>query len=302
MVAPVRRATLSLALVCGLALSQSPDISVDVNLVVLHLTVRNKKGGFVAGLGRENFRVFEDNRPQTIQFFQHEDVPVAVGLIVDNSGSMRPKRADVTAAALDFVRTSNPQDEMFIVNFNERTRLGLPDTELFTARRVELEEALNGVPAAGKTALYDAIELGIDHLKHAHHDKKVLVVISDGGDNASGHTLGDVLGSAARSDVIIYTVGLFDEFDEDRNPGVLKRIARASGGEAFLPDQTSEVVPICERIAEDIRNQYTIGYRPADTGLNGGYRTIKVTAMGAHGEKYPVRTRAGYVASPAHGD
>ncbi len=269
-----------------------------MNLVVLHATVRDRKGGFVSGLRKEDFQVYEDGAPQAIRVFDHEDVPVAVGLVVDNSGSMGRKRKDVTAAALAFVRSSNPRDEMFIVNFNERVSFGLPDTQLFSASAAELEGALNGVPANGRTALYDAIEAGLDHLKKATLDKKVLIVISDGGDNASHHKLGQVLDDAGRSDAIIYTVGLFDEDDEDRNPGVLRKIARATGGEAFLPEETSQVVPICERIAEDIRNQYTIGYIPSNQKLDNTQRTIKVTATGRHGEKLLVRTRAGYIASP----
>jgi Ca-activated chloride channel homolog len=270
---------------------------VDVDLVVLHATVRDRKGGFVSGLRKENFQVFEDGAPQAIRVFQHEDVPVAVGLVVDNSGSMRRKRKDVTAAALAFVRSSNPHDQMFVVNFNERVSLGLPNTELFSASPAELEDALNGVPANGETAVYDAIEAGLAQLTKATLDKKALIVISDGGDNASHHTLGQVLDSAGRSDVTIYTVGLFDEDDQDRNPGVLRKIARATGGEAFLPEETSEVVPICERIAEDIRNQYTIGYVPLNQKFDSAYRTIRVTAAEPHNGKYVVRTRAGYIAS-----
>jgi Ca-activated chloride channel homolog len=277
-------------------------ISVNVDLVVLHATVRDKQGGFVSGLERGAFHVFEDGVPQTIRLFQHEDVPVAVGLIVDNSGSMGPKKKDVTAAALTFARSSNPKDEMFVVNFNERVSLGLPNTEVFSASTSELQHALNGIPANGKTALYDAIEAGLAQLKKATLDKKVLVVISDGGDNASHHTLSQVLASIARSDTIIYTIGLFDEYDEDRNPGVLKKIAWASGGEAFLPNETSQVVQICRRIAEDIRNQYTIGYLPSNQTLDGAYRTIRVTATGANGVRLPVRTREGYVALPKEKD
>jgi VWFA-related protein len=273
-------------------------ISVDVDLVVLHASVRDRKGGFVGGLGKENFRVFEIGVPQEIRVFQYEDVPVAVGLIVDNSGSMRRKKRDVTAAAMAFVRSSNPQDEMFVVNFNERTSFGLRDTELFSASPSELERALTGVPAKGKTALYDAIEVGLAHLQKAMLDKKVLIVISDGGDNASQHTLAEVMESLGRSNAIVYTVGLFDEYDLDSNPGVLKRIARATGGEAFLPNELSKVVPICERIAKDIRSQYTIGYVPSDHKLDNTYRTITVVATGKHGEKLPVRTRTGYIASP----
>lgn len=276
----------------------SATISVNVDLVVLHATVSDRKEGFVSGLRKENFRVFENGVQQDVRVFQHEDVPVAVGLIVDNSGSMRRKRNDVTAAALAFARSSNPQDQMFVVNFNERTTFGLPDTELFSASTLELEHALNGVPANGKTALYDAIDVGLAHLKKATLDKKVLIVISDGGDNASRHTLVQVLEAAGRSDAIIYTVGLFDEYDQDRSPKVLKELARATGGEAFLPNEITKVVPICEHIAEDIRSQYTIGYVPSNQNLDNTYRTINVAATGQHGERLVVRTRAGYIAAP----
>lgn len=273
-------------------------ISADVDLVILHATVQDRKGRLVSGLRKENFQVSEDGVPQEIRVFQQEDVPVAVGLIVDNSGSMARKRKDVAAAALAFVRSSNPQDEMFIVNFNERVSLGLPDSKLFSASPAELTKAFNGVPANGRTALYDAIEAGLAHLKKATLDKKVLIVISDGGDNASHYRLNQVLESAGRSDAIIYTIGLFDEYDEDRNPGLLRKISRATGGETFLPNETRQVVPICERIAEDIRTQYTLGYVPSNQTLDKSYRTIKVTAAGRHGEKLLVRTRAGYIASP----
>jgi len=301
----VSRAALALGAVLygvsGQTASQpgSATFSTDVDLVVLHATVTDKKGGFVAGLGREDFQVFEDGRPQTIRLFQHEDVPVAVGLVVDNSGSMGRKRNDVSSAALAFARSSNANDQMFIVNFNEKVTFGLPNTELFSAQPAELEQALNGVPAIGKTALYDAICAGLDHLKKATLDKKVLIVISDGGDNASRHTLTQLLDAAGHSDVIIYTIGLFDEFDEDSNPGVLKKLARATGGEVFLPGAIPMVVPICERIAKDIRNQYTIGYVPSDPSLDNSYRAIRVVASGPHGHKYQVRTREGYLAQAA---
>lgn len=278
------------------------NFSTTVDLVVLHPTVRDRKGRFAPDLRKENFQVFENGLPQAIRVFQHEDVPVAVGLVVDNSGSMGPKRRDVTAAAESFARSSNPSDEMFIVNFNERVSFGLPDTKLFSASAAELERALNGVPATGETALYDAIDAGLAHLKKGSLDKKVLIVISDGGDNASHGTLAQALGEAGRSDAIIYTIGLFDEDDEDRNPGVLKKIARATGGEAYLPRKTGEVVPICRRIAEDIRNQYTIAYVPTGRKSENAYRTIRVTAAGPHGDRYEVRTRAGYVASPKRQD
>jgi Ca-activated chloride channel homolog len=280
------------------ASAESDAIKVDVDLVVLHATVRDRQGKFVPGLQKEAFHVFEDGEPQTIRLFKHEDMPVSVGLVVDNSSSMAAKRGDVTAAALAFAQSSNPRDEMFVVNFNEHVSLGLPVSEAFTASPSKLEMALNGVPARGMTALYDAIEEGLAHLKEASREKKVLIVVSDGGDNASRHTLSEVLGAAERSDVIVYTIGIFDESDGDQNPGVLKKLARATGGEAFLPNASAQVTQICERIASDIRQQYTIGYAPTNQNFDGSYRTIKVTAAEPHDGKLYVRTRVGYIASP----
>lgn len=273
-------------------------ISVDVNLVMLHATVRNRKGSFVPGLSASDFHVFEDGEPQTIRLFQHEDAPVAAGLIVDNSGSMQRKKQDVLDAALAFIDSSNSKDQIFAVSFNEHVSFGLPAGEPFSDNRQELIAALNEARADGRTALYDAIQAGLDHLNQSTLDKKVLMVISDGGDNASHHTLAQVLDAAERSNAIIYTIGLFDEYDEDRNPAVLKKIARETGGEAFLPDDLRELPGICRRIAADIRNQYAIGYLPANRNFSGAYRTIRVTATGPHGEHLFVRTRAGYLAAP----
>jgi Ca-activated chloride channel homolog len=279
-------------------LQRSATISADVELVELHATVRDRKGGFVSGLEKQDFKIYENDQPQTIEMFQHEDVPLAVGLVVDNSSSMRSKQSDVAAAASVFVKSSNAEDEMFVVNFNENVTFGLPDTEFFSAKSAELDAALMGVPARGMTALYDAIEVSLKHLQKASREKKVLIVISDGGDNASTDTLNQVLKEAGRSDVSIYTIGLFDEDDKDGNPRVLKQIARATGGEAFFPERTSDVVSICEGIAADLRNQYTIAYTPTNQTFDGSYRTIKVTANGPHGEKLLVRTRSGYIAPP----
>ena len=300
-----RRTPLLLFLVLPLALSGQAGapggnslFSADTNLVVLHATVRNHVGAFVSDLGRDDFHVYEDGHPQTIRVFRHEDVPVSLGLLVDNSTSMRNKQADVAAAALAFARSSNPQDEIFIVNFNQRVTLGLPSEKLFSANPKELEAAITRAPAYGMTALYDAIAEGLDHLKSATTGKKVLIVISDGGDNASRHTLQQVLDSAGRSDVIIYTIGIFDLTDGDQKPGVLRKLARSTGGIAFFPSESREVVPICERIATDIRNQYTIGFTSTNPKLDNTYRTIRVTASGPHRGKLSVRTREGYIASP----
>jgi len=162
-------------------------IKVDVDLVVLHATVRNRQGILVSGLKQEDFQVFEDRVPQEIKIFSHEDTPVTVGLVVDNSGSMKSKRAKVVAAALVFARSSHPKDQMFVVNFNENVTFGLPDNTPFTDNEDQLRVALSGVKADGMTALYDAIAAALTHLKKGKQDKKVLIVVSDGADNASQH-------------------------------------------------------------------------------------------------------------------
>jgi len=278
--------------------SQDPfRISVDVPLVVLHATVTDRQGRLVTDLGEQDFEVYENGRPQHIQVFKNEDIPVAVGLIVDHSTSMTPKIADVTAAARSFVRASNPEDEMFVVNFNEIARLGLPASMHFTDSTAELARAIADESAKGQTALYDAIAMGLAQLQTASRDKKVLVVVSDGGDNASHRKLDQVMKLAEESSAVIYTVGLFDEDDEDRNPGVLKRLARETGGEPFLPGKPGEVAAICERIARDIRHQYTFGYVPSDGARDGSYRAIRVVARTRNEGKLSVRTRTGYLAA-----
>ena len=271
-------------------------ISVDVSLVVLQATVTDRQGSAVANLGEQDFEVYENGVLQQIQLFKNEDVPVAVGLIVDHSTSMSPKIAEVTAAARTFVRSSNREDEMFVVNFNETASLGLPATIPFTNSTAELERAILNKPTTGQTALYDAIALGLARLQAASRDKKALIVVSDGGDNASRQNLGQIMKLAGQSRAVIYTVGLFDQNDPDRNPGVLNHLARATGGETFRPGQLDEVPAICERIAHDIRHQYTIGYVPANPARDGSYRAIRVVARTKGQGKLSVRTRTGYVA------
>ena len=277
----------------------NPRISVDVDLVVLHATVTDRHGRLITDLQEQNFEVYEDGVRQSIRLFRHEDVPVTVGLVVDHSGSMRRKLEEVSAAARTFARSSNPDDEMFVVNFNEAVSLGLPGAIRFTHDSGELERAVLRAPAWGKTALYDAIIEGIEQLKAGTRDKKVLIVISDGGDNASHHRLTEVTQLAEQSSAIIYTIGIFDDEDPDRNPGVLRRLARATGGEAFFPEKVSDVMAICTRIARDIRHQYTIGYVPTNPTRNGGYRAVRVIARAPGHGKLLVRTRAGYIAQPS---
>lgn len=302
---------LVLGSVAGAQLSPSGEedtgpfhIAVDVDLVVLHATVRDRKGRVVPDLRKQDFDIDEDGVRQSIRLFRHEDTPVTVGLVVDHSGSMQPKLAQVVAAARAFVQSSNPEDQMFVVNFNETVSLGLPDTIPFTNDATELEHAISNAPATGMTALYDAVAEGMEKLQAGSREKKVLLVVSDGGDNASAHSLDDVLKMAEQSSAIIYTVGLFDEADPDRNPRVLKRLAHKTGGEAFFPGELSAVVALCERIARDIRNQYTIGYFSSNVTLKQVYRAIRVDARAAGHGKLSVRTRAGYMAgkSPSGDD
>jgi Ca-activated chloride channel family protein len=274
-------------------------IRVSVDLVVLHATVQDRKRILVSGLGKEAFEIYEDGVLQQINSFSHEDIPVTVGLVIDNSGSMRPKHPEVIAAALAFARSSNPEDQIFVVNFNERVSFGLPGNTPFTDKVAQLEMALSKIVANGQTALYDAVAAALDHLKKGNRDKKVLIVISDGGDNASKHNLGQIMAMAGQSDAIIYTLGLFDEEDLDKNPRVLKHLSKATGGEAFLPGSVKEVVPICKRIARDIRSQYTIAYVPTNRKQDGTYRVIQVKAAAPGRERLSVRTRAGYYA-PLH--
>jgi Ca-activated chloride channel family protein len=295
---------LSLPILAQASAAQNPapadyTIGVNVDMVVLQATALDRKGALVSGLEKDDFRIYEDGALQPIKHFSHADIPVTVGLVIDNSGSMRPKRHDVIAAALAFARSSNPQDQMFVVNFNERVSLGLPGTIPFTDQVAQLEVALSRTNADGQTALYDAVAAALEHLKRGNRDKKVLIVISDGGDNTSKHTLPQIMAMARQSDAIIYTIGIFDEQDEDRNPHILKQLAKDTGGEAFLPESLKDLAPVCERIARDIRNQYTLAYVPINRKRDGTYRAIQVKASGQGRGRLSVRTRAGYFAPAA---
>jgi VWFA-related protein len=285
----------------GSGANADPDafrISVDVDLVVLQATVRDRAGHTVTALKREDLTILEDGKPQTIRLFRREDTAVTVGLVVDHSGSMAEKLAEVTAAARAFVQSSNSDDRMFVVNFNEKVSLGLPAGVRFSDSAEQLGYAIWSAPAIGMTALYDATALALRRLQESTHDKKVLIVISDGGDNASKATLDQVLKLTEQSNATIYTIGIFEPDDPDKNPTVLRRLAKESGGEAFFPVQLSETVEICKLIARDIRDQYTIGYSSTSGKRDGVYHKIRVSAQDpAHNKesgKLFVRTRAGY--------
>jgi len=283
--------------------SQNPSgddytINVNVDVVVLHATAQDRKNILVSGLAKDNFQVYEDGVLQQLKYFSHEDIPVTVGLVIDSSGSMKSKRVDVIEAALAFARSSNPQDQMFVVRFNETVSFGLPDNMPFTDQVTQLQVALSRISANGETALYDAVAIALEHLKKGTRDKKILIVVSDGGDNASKHKLAQIMDAAGHAEAIIYTIGIFDEQDGDRNPGVLKRLAKNTGGDTFLPKSLKEVLPICERIAHDIRNQYTLAYEPTNRKRDGTYRAIQVKADAPGHGRLTIRTRGGYFAQP----
>ena len=297
-------AFLSFVFASGAVLSgQEPPnpytFNVRVGLAVLPVSVTDHKDHRVSGLKKEDFRVYEDGRPQTITLFEDKDAPVTVGLVVDNSLSMQPKRPAVIAAALAFAESSNPQDEIFVVNFNQAIHLELPQGVPFTRNPQELRTALLKITASGQTALYDAIAVALDHLKQGTNDKKYLIVVSDGGDDASRHSLSDILTLARSSNVAIYSVGIVNENFSDENPGVLRKLSKVTGGEFFLPESVPEVIDTLKIIARDIRQQYTLGYVPDNQAADGKFRNIRVTASAPDGRKLSVRTRAGYLAPAA---
>jgi VWFA-related protein len=270
-------------------------ISTDVELVLLDVSVKDPKGGYVSGLTKADFQIRENGAPQKITEFASTDMPVTVGLVFDDSGSMRSKRPDVITAGLVFVSASNPQDQIFVINFNDKVRPGLPEAVPFSDNINLLRTALSRDPAQGQTALYDAVAFALRHLESGRRDKKTLIIVSDGGDNVSSHSLKELMQLVQESRATIYTVGIFEPDDPDRNPQVLERIARVSGGESFVPDQLDKVVPICKQIAKDIRNRYTIGYIPDHGNNKTALRKIHVVAMVADRGKLVVRTRTSYL-------
>ena len=275
--------------------SDAPAIfSTDTRLKVLHATVFDKTGKIVTNLPQSAFQVYEDGKLQPIKVFKREDVPVSMGIIVDNSGSMRDKRLKVESAAVALVKESNPDDEVFIVNFNDEAYL---DTD-FTSDVKEMEKGLTKIDSRGGTAMRDAIRMSIDHLKEkAKKDKKVLLIVTDGNDNASQASLENTVRAAQDAETMVFAIGLLSD-EERREAAKAKRalitLTEATGGQVFFPKDAGEVDRIAHQVARDLRNQYTIGYSPVNSALDGTYRTVKVIAN-APG-KPTVRTLSGYYA------
>ena len=263
-----------------------------VQEVQLHATVVDDKHRFVTDLDKGDFTVFEDGKPQTINSFRREDVPVSLGIIIDNSGSMRDKRPAVNQAAINLVKASNPQDQVFIVNFNDEYYLD----QDFTANITKLRDGLEKIESRGGTALYDAVMASADHLKkNSKLDKKVLLVVTDGEDNASRSSLERAVRFLqAENGPVVYTIGLLGDEHAKRARRALQTMAEDTGGVSFFPKDLKEVDAISSEVAHDIRNQYTIGYKPTTPQSAGGYRTVKVEAKAPHHGKLVVRTRSGY--------
>lgn len=295
----LRPTRFSVALALALSVSaQQADFRADTRLVVLHASVVDNKGNLVTNLPKEAFKVFENGVEQKLRTFRREDIPISLGLIVDNSGSMRNKRQKVEAAALTMVKSSNRDDEVMIVNYNDEAYEDVP----LTGDVRKMEEGLTRIDARGGTAMYDAISMTVDRLKEkGKRDKKVVLLITDGNDNASITKLEDLIRklSSGDSQTVVHIIGILEE--EDRREArkakrAIEQIAMATGGLFYFPKDLSEVEKISQQVAEDIRNQYVLAYSPTLQELDGSFRQIKVTANGPN--RPLVRTRSGYYAKP----
>ncbi len=281
------------------ALSAQDDIPVftsDTRLVLVHASVVDRNGKLITNLPQSAFKILENGLEQQIKLFRREDIPVSMGVIIDNSGSMRDKRVKVAAAALELVKASNPQDEIFIVNYNDDAYLD----QSFTSDVKKLEEALTRFDTKGGTAMRDALSMSMDYANEkGKKDKKVLVVITDGNDNTSTIGLEDLVRKSQQNGVLVYSIGILNE-EEAREARRAKRalhdLAVASGGLDYYPKDIEEIEKITPEVAREIRNQYTLAYTPTNSNLDGTFRKLAVT-VNAPGRP-TVRTRNGYYATP----
>jgi VWFA-related protein len=290
---------LSLLVASGAGAGQIARFASRSELVTVSVTVKDADGGYVGGLPASAFQIREDGRPQAIRFFVNEDVPVTVGLLVDASGSMRANRRLVVTAASAFAAASHPDDELFALTFSDDVLTVLPESSPFTSDRSLFLRALSHqIVARGRTALYDAVAAGLEYAARGTYDRKVLVVISDGGDNASVATHSEVARKAQASAAVIYGVALADGSSRDAEPKRLRQLARQSGGEAFSPKRAVQVEEALRQVARDIRNAYTVAYVPADVNAReGSFRKISVSVKAPDGRRLIVRTRSGYLGS-----
>lgn len=275
---------------------QQPTYRTQSDLVVIHAMVEDGRGHAVEGLRKENFIVYEDNVPQTISHFSASDAPASIGLLIDNSTSMMTKRDRVIASAVAFAQLSNPHDEIFVLAFNEDVTTAwhpsiLQESDIDLLRATLLQR----IAARGRTAVYDALNQGLDWLRTSRYPRQVLVVVSDGSDNASQATRAATLARVGASNAMIYAVILRDPVDRDGDPEFLRELARETGGKAFAPARVDDIPEALEQIARDIRATYTLGYVSTNEARDGKLRHIRVVA-GRDGRPLNVRARSGYLA------
>lgn len=278
-----------------------PVFKAEARLVVLHVSVRDRGGRYLTGLTKDAFTVIDDGQPQALEMFSADDVPASVGLLIDNSNSMGPSRERVIAAVSAFARHSHPQDEVFVLTINEHVREAwAPAIIADTPPRLFEAAITKAITARGMTALHDGVAEGLRRVQRGTHTRQVLIVVSDGGDNASSARQEDIIREARASDAVIYTVGLADSLIHDGNPGLLRRLARETGGESFQPRNVDDVPRTLERIARDIRSAYTLAYAPT-TGAGKAparRRQVRVYVRSQDGRPVRVRARDGYLAEP----
>lgn len=282
-----------------------PVFKAESQLVVLQVSVRDRSGNHVGGLAKEAFTVIDDGQPQVIEMFSGEDVPASIGLVIDNSNSMAPSRERVIAAAVAFARNSHPRDEVFALTVNEHVREAWAPAIIGDTRPQQFEAALtSAITARGMTALYDGLSEALDRVGRGAHARQVLIVVSDGDDNASRMRQDEIIRDARASDAVIYTVGLTDSLTRDGNPRLLGRLARETGGESFQPRTAADVPQAFERIARDIRSTYTLAYAPTagrGAAIPDRRRAVNVYVSSPSGRPLRVRTRDSYVAGPGRG-
>jgi Ca-activated chloride channel family protein len=294
----------AILLLTSVSAQERPTFKSEAELVVLHVSVRDRGGRYITGLERDAFTVIDEGRPQRIEMFSGDEVPASIGFLIDNSNSMRPNRDRVIAAAVAFAKRSHPRDEIFVMTFNERVEHAFGPAVAGDMNPARFHEAMaRGIAARGMTAIYDGILAGLKRVTGGMHTRQVLIVVSDGDDNASTATRQEVIKQVHESDATIYTIALIDPVTREGNPGLLKQLSRETGGESYRPRRTDDVGDAFDRITRDIRSAYTIAYAPSarsDTKFHGSKvpqeyrRTVRVYVRSKDGRALQVRTRDGY--------
>ncbi|MHB8501347.1 MAG: VWA domain-containing protein [Candidatus Acidiferrales bacterium] len=287
----------------GQVIKPGKALTMDVDLALVNVTVTDPYNRLVTGLDKENFRVFEDNVEQEVVTFSSEDVPISIGVIFDFSGSMTNKVGKAREAAVQFFKTANPQDEFFLVSFNERAEL----TSAFTNSVEDLQSSLMLTSAKGRTALLDAIYLGLSQMRGAHNGKRALLILSDGGDNHSRYSERDIKRLVREADTQLYAIGIFDALgyrdrtpEELNGPSLLSEITEMTGGRVFSVEKLDELPDIATKISMELRNQYVLGYRPSNKARDARWRKIRIKLRAPRGlPPLNVYAKTGYYA-PSH--